>query len=45
MPHELVPPPSLVDLVKEDAQSDITWKTWLNNLHGFVLENMNKDFF
>ena len=45
MPHELVPPPSLVDLVKEDAQSDITWKTWLNNLYEFVLENMSKDFY
>lgn len=45
MPHDLIPPPSLVDLVKDDFQSDSTWKLWLNNLYEIVKENMSKDFF
>lgn len=40
----LDPPPSVIDLVKENPQADAQWKTWLNNLYEWVRENMNKDF-
>ena len=45
MGHELVSPPSLVDLVKDDPHSDATWKIWINTLYEYVRENMTRDFF
>lgn len=33
MAHKLLPPPSVVDLVKDDSRSDITWKNWLNEVY------------
>jgi len=41
---ELEPPPSVVDLVKEDGKSDSIWKLWFNNFYEWAKENMNKDF-
>ena len=42
---KLDPPPSLVELVKDNDEADSIWKQWFNNLQVWVLENMSKDFF
>ena len=41
----LIPPPSVIDLVKDDQSADATWKTWLNTLYETVKENMRRDFY
>lgn len=43
MNDDLPPPPSLVELVKGNPFADSTWKTWLNNLREWVINNMSKD--
>lgn len=45
MSHDLEPPPSLLELVKDNPEADAAWKKWLNNLREWALENMSKDFF
>jgi len=41
----LEPPPSVVELVKDNPQANSIWTTWFNNLTIWLLENMSKDFF
>lgn len=47
--NDLSPPPSIVDLVKEDTNSDSIWKTWLNSLYekvkDLVAEELQKSAF
>jgi hypothetical protein len=38
------PPPSVVELVKENQHADSTWKTWFNNLYEWVIANMSKEW-
>jgi hypothetical protein len=40
----LDPPPSIVELVKDNFNADSIWKKWLNNLYEWIKENMSKDF-
>ena len=41
----LSPPPSLVQLVKDNLNADATWKTWLNSLYKYVKNNKAITFF
>ena len=43
--NDLDPPPSMVELIKENSGADSTWKKWFNNFYQWALENMSKDFF
>lgn len=45
MINKLDPPPSVVELVKDNPIADAQWKLWLNNLYEKVNEDMVKDFF
>lgn len=41
----LDPPPSPIELVKDNQRADAIWKLWLNNFYEWAKDNMNKDFF
>jgi len=43
--NELDPPPSVIELVKDNPQADAQWKAWLFNLFKWAQDNMSKDFF
>jgi len=41
----LDPPPSVIELVKDNPAADAIWKKWLSSLQVWVADNMSNDFF
>lgn len=42
--NEIEPPPSIVELVKDNPEAHRIWTNWLSNFRDWAIENMNKDF-